>query len=113
VAQHRGAKEITLDGLLFLVHSLIAAIGVPVAASILRYSILFLLQQFYPSIAVSAGNRMHWILLQTPYFPAQIVIGLLLGFQVGAECWNRLRGDWMESLQVGFELFIIRSLHKS
>jgi hypothetical protein len=99
VAQHRGAKEITLDGLLFLVHSLIAAIGVPVATSILRYSILFLLQQFYPSIAVSAGNRMHWILLQTPYFPAQIVIGLLLGFKwalsvgtgSGAIGWNRFK----------------------
>jgi hypothetical protein len=84
VAAYRNAKQIALGGLQFLVHTVIAAIGVPVAASILRYSILLSLQQFYPSIAVRAGKQMHWILLQTPYFPAQIVIGLLWDFKSGA-----------------------------
>jgi hypothetical protein len=90
VAAHRGAKEIALDGLRFLVHSVIAVIGVPVAASIIRYSILLSLQQFYPSVAVRAGKQMHWILLQTPYFPVQILIGLLWGFQVGRHYRHRV-----------------------
>lgn len=76
--------------MLFIVHSVIAALGVPIAASVLRYSILLSVQQFYPSTAVSAGKQMHWILLQTPYFPAQIVIGLLWGFQVGRHYRNRV-----------------------
>lgn len=33
---------------------------------------------------------MHWILLQTPYFPAQIVVGLLWGFQVGHHYRHRV-----------------------
>ena len=76
--------------MLFILHSLIGALNVPIAASVLRYSILLSVQQFYLSMAVSAGNQMHWILVQTPYFLAKILIGLLLGFQMGRHYRNRV-----------------------
>ena len=91
--EHRGARRIApiaLAGLQFLIHLLVAAIGVPVAASVLRYSILFFLEQFYPSLSLRVGRQMHWILLQTPYFPVQIIIGLVWGFQLGRHFRHRV-----------------------
>jgi hypothetical protein len=52
-------------------------------ASVLRYSIVLSLQRFCPSLSFRAGQRMEWILFDTPYFPVQILIGLLWGFQLG------------------------------
>lgn len=83
VIEQHGARQTALIGLRFLIHSAVAAIGVPVATSVLRYSILLSIQEFYPSAGLRVGKQLHWILLQTPYFPAQITMGLLLGFQVG------------------------------
>lgn len=70
-------------GVLFAVHSAVGTIGVPVAASVLRYSLLIVLQQFNPSLSVRAGEWMQHMLMETPYFPVQIFLGLLLGFQLG------------------------------
>jgi hypothetical protein len=107
VTAHRRAKGIALDGMLFIVHSVIAALAVPIAASVLRYSILFSIQQFYPYIAVSAGKQMYWILLQTPYFPAQIGIGLLWGFQVGRHYRNRPHDLGVDSTRIGACLVVV------
>jgi hypothetical protein len=76
------ARDYVMTVLHFLGHLILSAIGVPVIASVLRYSILLSLQQFYPSLSFRAGQRMEWILMETPYFPVQILIGLLLGFQL-------------------------------
>ncbi len=75
----RSRREIALDGLRFIVHLTVSAIGVPIAASVLRYSIVVPLHEVFPLVSLRTG---HWILLQTPYFPVQIVIGLLWGFQL-------------------------------
>jgi hypothetical protein len=83
VTEHRGARQIALTGLRFLIHFVVAAIGVPVVASVLRYSILLSVQEFDPSFSLRVGRQMQWILLQTPYFPVQIIIGLLMGFRIG------------------------------
>jgi hypothetical protein len=80
--RHSG-REYIMTGLIFLGHVIVSAFGVPVIASVLRYSILLSLQLFYPSVSLRAGQSMQWILMETPYFPVQILIGLLWGFQLG------------------------------
>jgi len=71
--------RIVTNGLWLILHFCIAAIGVPIAAAVLAYSVLLPLHQFFPSV----GSRtVHWILTETPYFPLQIFVGLLWGFQL-------------------------------
>lgn len=79
--------KIALNGLRFLVHLTISTFGVPVAASILRYSIVIPLHELTPAVSLHTG---HWILLQTPYFPVQIGLGLLWGFLLGRRYRHRV-----------------------
>jgi len=76
-----------MNGLRFLLHLILSAVGVRVMASVLRYSFVVPLHQFFPSLSLRTG---HWILLQTPYFPVQIVLGLLWGFQLGRRYGHRV-----------------------
>jgi hypothetical protein len=77
------AREYLIAVVCFFGHFIVGAIGVPVMASVLRYSILLFLHEFDPSLSIRAGQWMQWILMETPYFPVQIFIGLLWGFQLG------------------------------
>src|SRR5438105_5382216 len=71
--------RILTKSLWFLIHFFIGAIGVPIAAAVLAYSVLLPLHEFFPSI----GERtVHWILTETPYFPLQILVGFLWGFLI-------------------------------
>jgi hypothetical protein len=76
-----------MNVLRLVVHLIISFIGVPVAASVLRYSIVIPLHQVFPSVSLRTG---HWTLLQTPYFPVQITIGLLWGFQLARRYKHRV-----------------------
>jgi hypothetical protein len=64
----------------FLGHLLISTFGVAVAAAVLTYSAVPPLHQLFPSLN---SRTIHWILTETPYFPVQIVVGLLWGFLLG------------------------------
>jgi hypothetical protein len=83
----RSPREIAVNGLRFLLHLMLSTVGVPVMASVLRYSFVVPLHQLVPSVSLRTG---HWILLQTPYFPVQIAMGLLLGFQLGRRYRHRV-----------------------
>jgi hypothetical protein len=83
VRGRHSAREYFTIVLYFLGNLLVSALGVPIMASVLRYSILLSVQQFYPSFSFRAAQRMDWILMETPYFPVQVFIGLLWGFQLG------------------------------
>jgi len=80
VKSHRNTHQILTTTLWFLVHLLIGSIGVLVASGLVAYSIVLPLHSFLPSVGEGTA---HWILTETPYFPLQILVGLLLGFQLG------------------------------
>ena len=73
---HRSA----LNALRFLVHLIISTIGVAVVAAVMTYAVVLPLHQFFSSLG---PRTVHWILTETPFFPVQIVVGLLWGFQLG------------------------------
>jgi hypothetical protein len=76
----RNRREGAVNALRFLVHLMVSTFGVGVAAAVLTYSVVLSLHLFFPSL----GSRaVHWILTETPYFPVQIAVGLLWGFQLG------------------------------
>jgi hypothetical protein len=80
VTAHRSPHEVATNVLHFLVHLTTGAIGTPIMSAVLTYSVLLPLHQFFPFL----GSRtVHWILTETPYFPVQIMVGLLCGFQLG------------------------------
>src|ERR1700730_3624757 len=81
------ARESAMNVLHFLGHLLTSTFGVGVAAAVLTYAVVLPLHQFFPSL----GTRtVHWILTETPYFPVQIVVGLLWGFQLGRRYRHRV-----------------------
>lgn len=76
----RTARECVMNVLRFLAHLIVSTLGVGITAAALTYSVVLPLHQFFPSL----GSRtVHWILTETPYFPVQIAVGLLWGFQLG------------------------------
>jgi hypothetical protein len=85
---HFGIRQCAINGLYFLGHLVLSTFGVGVvAAPILTYSVVLPLHQFFPSL----GTRtVHWVLTETPYFPVQIVVGLLCGFQIGRRYRHRV-----------------------
>jgi hypothetical protein len=86
---HRhGIGERPMDVLHFLGHLALSTLGVVgVAAPVLTYSVVLSLHPFFPSL----GTRtVHWILTETPFFPVQIVVGLLWGFQLGRRYQHRV-----------------------
>jgi len=70
-------REAVTAMLQYLTHLIGSTVGISLSAAFLTYSTVISLHQFYPSI----GDRtVHWILTETPYFPVQILLGLLYGF---------------------------------
>ena len=86
---HRhGIGERPMDVLHFLGHLALSTVGVVgVAAPVLTYSVVLSLHPFFPSLAT---RTVHWILTETPFFPVQIVVGLLWGFQLGRRYQHRV-----------------------
>ena len=86
---HRhGIGERPMDVLHFLGHLALSTLGVVgVAAPVLTYSVVLSLHPFFPSLAT---RTVHWILTETPFFPVQIVVGLLWGFQLGRRYQHRV-----------------------
>ena len=86
---HRhGISERAMDVLHFLGHLALSTLGVAgVAAPVLTYSVVLSLHPFFPSLST---RTVHWILTETPYFPVQIVVGLLWGFQLGRRYQHRV-----------------------
>jgi len=80
------ARECAMNVLRFLGHLIISTFGVVVAAAVLTYSIVLPLHLFIPSLN---SRTVHWILTETPYFPVQILVGLLWGFQLGRRYRHR------------------------
>ncbi len=71
---------IAVNAILFVIHLVVGTIGVTFAAAVQTYSVMLFLHPFFPSL----GSRtVHWILTETPYFPVQILGGLLCGFLLG------------------------------
>jgi hypothetical protein len=87
--QHgHGIGERAMDVLHFLGHVALGTLGVVgVAAPVLTYSVVLSLHPFFPSLST---RTVHWILTETPYFPVQIVVGLLWGFQLGRRYQHRV-----------------------
>jgi hypothetical protein len=84
--QHQPGER-ALDALRFLVHLIASTLGVTVTAAVVAYSVVLTLHPIVPSI----GSRtVHWILTETPYFPVQILVGSLLGFQLGHRYGHRV-----------------------
>ena len=81
------ARESAMNVLHFLGHLLISTFGVGVAAAVLTYAVVLPLHQFFPSLN---SRTVHWILTETPYFPVQIIVGLLWGFQLGRRYQHRV-----------------------
>jgi hypothetical protein len=79
--------DTAMGGLRFLVHLIVGTLGVGVAAAVLTYSLVLPLQVFFPSLG---PRTVAWILTETPYFPVQILVGLLLGFQLGRRYRHRV-----------------------
>jgi hypothetical protein len=55
-------------------------VGILIMSAVLTYSVLLPLHQVFPFLG---ARTVHWILTETPYFPVQIMVGLLCGFQLG------------------------------
>jgi hypothetical protein len=86
---HRhGIGEGAMDVLHFLGHLALSTLGVVfVAGPVLTYSVVLSLRLFFPSLSTRTAS---WILTETPYFPVQIVVGLLWGFQLGRRYRHRV-----------------------
>src|ERR1700730_9554874 len=78
-------RKSAMNVLHFLGHLLISTFGVGVAAAVLTYAVVPPLHLFFPSLGPRTAG---WILTETPYFPVQIVIGLLWGFEIGRRYWH-------------------------
>jgi len=86
---HRhGIGERAMDVLHFLGHLALSTLGVAgVAAPLLTYSVVLSLHPLFPSLGMRAAS---WILTETPFFPVQIIVGLLWGFQLGRRYRHRV-----------------------
>jgi len=76
-----------VDALYFVGHVALSTLGVGFVAAVLTYSVVLPLHLFFPSLTT---RTVHWILTETPYFPVQIVVGLLWGFQLGRRYQHRV-----------------------
>jgi hypothetical protein len=76
-----------MNALRFLLHLTVSTVGVCVLAVLSTFTFTEALHPIFPTI----GSRTaHWILTETPYFPVQIVTGLLMGFQLGRRYEHRV-----------------------
>jgi hypothetical protein len=78
-------REGTVNALRFVIHLIVSTFGVAVAAAVLTYAVVLPLHLFFPSLGPRTAG---WILTETPYFPVQIVIGLLWGFEIARRHWH-------------------------
>lgn len=102
----RNARDYPISLVRFVGHLLLGAIGAPVMASVLRYSILFFLAQFDPPLSSRAAHWMQQVLMETPFFPVQIFIGLLWGFQFGRR-WEHKVMLWIWTVPALVIIFLI------
>src|ERR1700676_5338706 len=106
---HRhGIGERAMDVLHFLGHLALSTLGVAgVAAPVLTYTVVLSLHPFFPSLGT---RRVHWILTETPFFPVQIVVGLLWGFQLGRRYQHRVMvWTWVvPALAIAFFILFVR-----
>ena len=63
--------------LLFVFHVLVSTAGVIVGAVTISYSLIAAVQQVYAHASFRSAS---WILTETPFFPVQILLGLVWGF---------------------------------
>jgi ethanolamine transporter EutH len=85
---HLGVRECAMNGLYFLGHLALSTLGVAgLAAPVLTYSVVLSLHPFFPALGTRTA---HWILTETPFFPVQMVVGLLWGFQLGRRYRHRV-----------------------
>jgi len=63
-----------------LLHLIVSTVGVILLAALSAFTLTSVLHPIFPTIGSRTAS---WILTETPYFPVQIVTGLLLGFQLG------------------------------
>src|SRR5579864_8043011 len=100
------ARERATNVLHFLGHLLVSTLGVPVAAAVVTYSVVLPLHHLFPSLS---SRTVHWILTETPYFPVQIIVGLLLGFQLGRRYRHRVMlWTWiMPGLVIAFLILFV------
>jgi hypothetical protein len=97
-----------MNALYFLGHLALSTLGVGgVAAPVLTYSVVLFLHPFFPSL----GTRtVGWILTETPFFPVQIVVGLLWGFQLSRRYGHRVMlWAWVvPALAIAFFILFVR-----
>jgi hypothetical protein len=108
---HRhGIGERAMDVLHFLGYLALSTLGVVgVAAPVLTYSVVLSLHLFFPSLST---RTVHWILTETPYFPVQIVVGLLWGFQLG-RCYQHRVMLWIWIVPALGIILLIQFAHLS
>ena len=105
-SERLSAGGYAMNVLRFLGYLLISTFGVGITAAVLAYSVVLPLHQFFPSL----GSRtVHWILTETPFFPVQIVVGLLWGFQLG-RCYQHRVMLWtwtVPALAIAFLILFV------
>lgn len=99
-------RKFAADGLRFLAHLIVSTLGVGVAAAILTYSVVLPLNVFFPSLN---SRTVSWILTETPYFPVQIAVGLVSGFQLGRRYrhWVMLWTWVVPALSIAFFILFV------
>jgi len=76
-----------MNAIRFLLHLIVSTLGVILLAALSAFTLTSALHPIFPTIGSRTASR---ILTETPYFPAQIVTGLLLGFQLGRRYDHRV-----------------------
>lgn len=79
-AERLQTRHRAINTLRFVAHLIAGTLGVIITASVLTYSAFGMLHPFFPAIGSRTVNI---ILTETPYFPVQILVGLLWGLQLG------------------------------
>jgi hypothetical protein len=77
----------TMNVIRFFIHLAVSTLGVVILAAFLVFSVTEALHPFFPTIGSRTAS---WILTETPYFPVQIALGLLIGFQMGRRYKHRV-----------------------
>ena len=97
---HQSVRQNAVDALYFVGHVALSTLGVGFVAAVMTYSVVFSLHLFFPSLTT---RTVHWILTETPYFPVQIVVGLLWGFQLGRRYQHRVMLWILDCPRVGHQ----------
>jgi len=92
--------------LVFLIHQFIGTIGVLAAAPFLVGLGFDLSRLFGHPVSI---RRLHWILTETPYFPTQVALAVLLGCLVGRYLRHKSAlWIWVLPLLILVAAFVVR-----